>query len=229
MIRLVVVIAGIALVLTACAGETPAKPVAPPDLVGARNAALDYVQVTYAVGPDVVETWQEAQVITSVPAGWVEYEYTAPPWIVTVAGPADVGSDEDHYDVVVTSPDRGFRWEGRVGSEGNVIEGPEPVLHACDLACAYVAGEFPHLGLESLEWNGRRLGADGLVGSETYEYRANGWVLTVSYPVVAPDAVVYAITLENEDTGFVWQGDMDAAHDLTQTAAFSRVPDASTH
>lgn len=220
---------GVSLMLFATASSPPHRhmPSAPVGLVGARNAAVDHVQANYSVGPDLVAPWHEDRVAEQDATGWVVYQYTSVPWIVTVGGPA-AGLDADYYDVVILNPEMRFSWEGRVVSGSRVVEGSESVLAACDAACDYLAGQFPELGIGDLEWIGRRVTPDGLVGRETYPYTAGDWMLTVVYPVVAPDAVAYQIMLENEANGFVWEGEMDAGRHLTQTAAYSRVPETES-
>ena len=38
--------------------------------------------------------------------------------------------------------------------------------------------------MKDLAWSGGRVTPSGLVGAETYEYKAGGWVVTIRYPVV---------------------------------------------
>lgn len=167
--------------------------------------------------------WNEDQVAGEDTANWVEYQYSALPWLITVGGPV-TDSGSANYDVVVTNPGTGFGWEGRIGTDGEISEGDEQVLAACDSTCDYLAGRFAELGFNDLKWTGRRVTPDGLAGAETYEYTAENWTLTVTFPVVAPEATIYHVTLENQQTGFVWKGEMDSDRILTETNAFSRVP-----
>jgi len=44
----------------------------------------------------------------------------------------------------------------------------------------------------------------------TTRYTAEEWVVTISYPVVAPKDVVYKIVVTNPTTGFHWEGELDA-------------------
>ncbi|MEM2884796.1 MAG: protease complex subunit PrcB family protein [Thermoproteota archaeon] len=55
------------------------------------------------------------------------------------------------------------------------------------------------------EWSGGRETPEGLVGSETYVYRAEGAVVTVKYPVVLAENVIYEISVELSGTK-VWKG-----------------------
>lgn len=227
MSRIYVSVVALMLFATACATDVPAPPTAPTNLLDARGAALEYVQSRYLAGPDLMLLWQEERVADESLGDWVEYQYTAVPWIATIGGPT-AGQAADSFDVVVTNPVAGFTWQGRVGLDGHGAEGSEPVLAACDITCDYIADRFPELHLDDLVWAGRRVTPAGPVGHETYEYTADDWSLTVSYPVVAPDEVTFHASVENAATGFVWEGEMDLDGDLTETAAHSRVPEAAS-
>jgi hypothetical protein len=99
------------------------------------------------------------------------------------------------------------------------VEGSDPV-RARDAALAYVVG---HYGEQApppgLPWTEERTTPEGLVGSETFQYTAEHWAVTISYPVVAPEDVVYKIVVANQTSGFQWEGEMDAAGRVTETAA----------
>ena len=128
------------------------------------------------------------------------------------------------YEVAISNPTEGFSWIGGVNPEGYVVEGTMAVHAACELAVAFVDGEFPDLGVGDLMWEGRRATLVGTVGEETYCYTAESWMTSVSFPVMAPGAFDYHVIVENDDTGFVWEGDVDDAEHLTQTAAYCRLP-----
>lgn len=227
MFRIVVPVVCLALLITACAGSEVEVPTAPLDLIEAREAAFDHIQIYYFTGPDSMLQWHEDRVVDEDLVDWVEYQYTADPWIATVGGPV-IGSSAAYYDVVVTNPRSGLLWEGRVQRGGHVVEGSEQVLAACDAVCAYVAERFPEFRVGDLVWAGRRVTPAGLAGQETYEYTSGNWRLKVTYPVVAPDAAVYQVTVENEATGFVWVGEMDPDRHLVETGAYSLVPEVGS-
>ena len=66
------------------------------------------------------------------------------------------------------------------------IIGPEA---ARDVALAYLRTYHPETGLsEQAIWFEEAVTPSGLVGSSTNQYRYESWVVTVTYPVVAPDA-----------------------------------------
>ncbi len=78
------------------------------------------------------------------------------------------------------------------------------------------AGQAPAAGLA---WTEKRTTPQGLVGGESYEYTAGDWVITVSYPVVAPENVVYTIVVANQAAGFHWEGQVDAAGQVTESTS----------
>ncbi|MCJ7666878.1 MAG: hypothetical protein MUP04_01095 [Anaerolineae bacterium] len=94
------------------------------------------------------------------------------------------------------------------------------VLTALDAALAHINKHYPDDSpAPDLAWMGGRTTPEGLLGSETYKYTAEEWVVTISYPVVALENVVYQIVMENPTTGFKWEGELDAEGNLTEKAA----------
>ena len=96
---------------------------------------------------------------------------------------------------------------------------PSDPVGARDAVLAYLAenygGEAPAAGLV---WTETHTKPEGLVGGESYEYTAGDWLIAVSYPVVAPENVVYTITVSNPATGFRWEGQVDAQGKVTETS-----------
>jgi hypothetical protein len=64
-----------------------------------------------------------------------------------------------------------------------------------DAALNYVKDNHPETAqfTNDLSWIGGRTTPEGIVGAETYTYNANGWQVTIQYPVV-PNPV-YEITV----------------------------------
>ena len=93
---------------------------------------------------------------------------------------------------------------------------PEPQA-ARDAALAYVSERFGEQApAPGMIWTEERITPEGLVGSETLQYTAEDWMVTISYPVVAPEAVVYQVVVANQTTGFQWEGEVDAALQVTE-------------
>jgi putative hemolysin len=119
-----------------------------------------------------------------------------------------------------------FRGECRPGDSLVTPAGqssrPSNPVAARDAVLAYLVenygGEAPAAGLA---WRETHTKPEGLVGGESYEYTAGDWVIAVSYPVVAPENVVYTIVVSNQATSFCWEGQVDARGQVTQTSAMT--------
>jgi hypothetical protein len=95
-------------------------------------------------------------------------------------------------------------------------ETPAEVLAARDAALVYVIGHYGEQApWRNLIWLEDEVTPEGMVGQVAYRYAAGDWVVTISHPVVAPDAVVYSVAVANQTTGFQWEGEVDAAGRVT--------------
>jgi len=209
-----------ALIFSGCAMKVPVE--ASEHVRAARDAALAYISEHYGEQtPAPGSTWTEERPLQQVP-GQGECWFTAEGWVVTILY-AVVPPEWTVYQVTVANRTTGFQWEGKVDAVGHVVEplAPEEVRSARDAALAYV---FYHYDEEPARapgriWTEKRTTPEGLVGSETLEFTTGDWVVTVSYPIVAPEAVVYQIVAANESTGFWWEGEVDAAGQVTELSA----------
>jgi len=99
-------------------------------------------------------------------------------------------------------------------------EVPDEVRTARDLALAYVSGRYgDEAPPPGLTWAEEDITPEGLVGSVTNQYKAEVWVVGISYPVVAPDSVIYQVVVSNQSTEFKWEGTVVAAGQVTETLA----------
>lgn len=207
--------------LVGCA--SPAATSGPPEasavVVGARDAALTYVREHFEDAPAESLAWVEERLTPEDLPGGVTWQYTAGDWVVTVSY-AVLPPEWTLYRVSVSNESRGFQWEGRVDGSGRVPEAPEHVLLARDAALGYVSEEYGQSGLGSgLAWEEQRITPEGIVGAETYQYTTADWVVSVSYPVVAPEMMVYQVSVVNRSTGFQWEGEVDAHGTVTELGA----------
>jgi hypothetical protein len=95
--------------------------------------------------------------------------------------------------------------------------GPPDPARARDQALAYLAeayGEQPPG--PGVTWTEEDLTPEGLVGAAGRQYTAGEWTVTVRFPVVAPEAMIYQVTVENEASGFGWEGQVDARGAVTE-------------
>ena len=105
------------------------------------------------------------------------------------------------------------------GPTSGPVEAPDPA-RGRDAALVYLS---QHYGLEMPRdpgWDEEVITPENLVGSHAVEYSASGWdgKVQVSMPVVAPQHVVYTVLVENPETGFHWEGKVDARGNVTETA-----------
>ena len=188
----------------------------------ARDAALAYISEHYGEQPPAPgATWTETRPLGQTP-GRGECRFTAEGWVVTIVY-AVLPPEWTVYQVTVANRTTGFQWDGEVDAVGQVVEelAPEEVRSARDAGLAYV---FYHYDEEPARapgriWTEERTTPEGLVGSDTFEFTTGDAVVTVSHPIVAPDAVVYQIVVANQTTGFWWEGEVDADGQLTELSA----------
>jgi len=97
---------------------------------------------------------------------------------------------------------------------------PSDPVGARDAVLAYLTENYgDEAPAGDLAWTEKHTKPEGLVGSESYEYTTGDWVIAVSYPVVAPESVVYTIEVRNQATGFGWEGQVDARAQVTEAAS----------
>ena len=111
-----------------------------------------------------------------------------------------------------------WRCTGVLPPEGTV-EAPDPV-RARDAALAYISEHYGEQApTPGLTWMEEHTTPEGFVGSSTFQHTAGDWAVTVSFPLVAPEAVVYQVVVANQTTGFQWEGEVDAAGQVKETIA----------
>ena len=193
---------------------------APDDIRAARDSALAYVSEHHGEqAPPAGLTWTAEDATPEGLIGGISYRFTAEEWVVTV-DTAVVPPEMRVYRTSVSNPSTGFWWEGRIDAQGQGTEGSEIVLTARDAALNHISEHYAELAPPpDLTWEGGRATSKGLIGGETFQYTAGYWVITISYPVVAPENVVYHIVVANPPTGFQWEGELDAERYLTETVA----------
>ncbi|TKJ29242.1 MAG: hypothetical protein CEE40_08945 [Chloroflexi bacterium B3_Chlor] len=201
-------------------------PEAPEHALAARDAALRYVSEQYGQrGLGSGLAWEEEPLTPVDLPGGGSFQYTAVDWVVTVSY-AVVPPEQAVYPVTVVNQAAAFRWEGEVDGQGRVTElgaeEPEVMFDrvaARDAALSYVYENYQYPPVEASAWVEERMTPEGLVGSETFRYTAFNWVVEVSYPIVAPEAMIYEVTVTNADLGLDWRGTVDAQGTVTEQAA----------
>jgi putative hemolysin len=84
-----------------------------------------------------------------------------------------------------------------------------------DIALAYIRANH-QIALPEAGWIEEDITPEGLVGTSTFQYTADSWVVTVSFPIVAPDVTIYTVVVTDQATGFQWEGEIDVAGRVTE-------------
>ncbi|MGB3714818.1 MAG: hypothetical protein WA996_10350 [Candidatus Promineifilaceae bacterium] len=143
---------------------------------------------------------------------------------VTACGTTDAGSELTgeptavHPTAVPT-----IEVESTVAEESDVEQPPEMVWEALDLALSHILERhreqvFPPPGMD---WLVENITPEGLVGTTTYRFAVGDLTAIVAFPLVAPDATIYQVLVENTITGFRWEGEIDASGQVTDLAVSS--------
>jgi hypothetical protein len=67
------------------------------------------------------------------------------------------------------------------------MQGANPVIEKVrDETMQSIKTKHPETAqfMKDLAWSGGRVTPPGLIGAETYEYKADGWTITIKYPVI---------------------------------------------
>jgi hypothetical protein len=198
-------------------------------VLAARDAALAYLADQYGdQAPPLGLTWREAY---TTPEGWVgsgDFEFTAEDWVIAISYPI-VPPERTIYQVTVMDQITGFQWEGKVDATGQVIERDttaEPVVdlrdpgRALHMVLAYLNERYAEQAPEEgLLWIGDRPPPEEPVDGFTIEFTSEAapdWVLTVSWKIEAPEAIAFQVVAVDQATGFQWEGEVDAAGQVTE-------------
>ena len=195
------------------------------DIQTARDAALAYLSKQYGEqAPEAGLTWAERHVAPEVLVGSGIYFYTAEDWVVTISYPV-VPPEMVVYHVAVVNKASGFGWGGWVDETGRVTEATDSVLAARDAALAYIRTQYSgQAPVQGASWIAEITGIpvpEGPVGAGTfqYTYTAEEWAVTISFQLLAPKPANYQIVVTNRSTGFYWQGEVNAAGQVTEEVA----------
>jgi len=71
--------------------------------------------------------------------------------------------------------------------------------------------------LSALRWSEEDLTPEGLLGRSTIRYTSGAWVVTVAYPIVAPELTLYEVNIVNSTSGLTWSGEVDAQGNVSAT------------
>jgi len=101
-------------------------------------------------------------------------------------------------------------------------DGPVDMLQvaARDAALLFIRDTYPTFAPhEDLTWSVENITEEGLVGSSSFRYSAEDWVITITAPVVAPEAVIYHVEVMSNASSFRWEGEVDANGHVTEISS----------
>lgn len=62
----------------------------------------------------------------------------------------------------------------------------------------------------------------GRVGSEAWKFIKGEWTVTVTYPVVAPENIIYSVEIKDAEDGWYWMGTVEASGYVSEMMPFSK-------
>lgn len=87
------------------------------------------------------------------------------------------------------------------------VDVPEGVRQARDVALSHVARthDFPDLAGRT-DWSAADITQPDILGQGAFQFLSGDWMVAVSYPVVAPENLLYTIEIVHTASKFVWKG-----------------------
>jgi serpin B len=96
---------------------------------------------------------------------------------------------------------------------------------ARDQALTYLAEAYgDRAPAANLSWTKENVSPEGMVGATTFRYTAQDWVVTVNYPVVAPEATLYRVIVAHQTSSFQWEGEIDARGQVQEIEGPDQAP-----
>ena len=178
------------------------------DFIEARDFLADYFAEQY--GLDFSEAWFEEDITSEDSVGASTYRYVS--GAVTLVISAEAAAPYAALYTIEEASDisNGFTWEGTLTFNGTITEEtvtpPGTVLdveQARDAVLAYLSEQY-ELDLPA-EWSEESV-SDGENASIITTYTSDAWEVKVTYLAAAPLVSEYAVTVENADENFEWEG-----------------------
>jgi hypothetical protein len=98
---------------------------------------------------------------------------------------------------------------------------PVPDSHAArDAALRYIRDHYGFFVPTSNQtWIEEDITPEGIVGSAGAIFTSGSWTISAIYPTTAPENTVYTIILTNPGLSLLWEGQVDALGNVTETSA----------
>jgi hypothetical protein len=88
---------------------------------------------------------------------------------------------------------------------------PDEIVSVLHTAIDQLRVEFPADSPDrDADWQAQDIATPGLVGSGGYRFTIEGWQIDITYPIVAPESMVYTITADQFTSGLHWKATVDS-------------------
>jgi putative hemolysin len=112
-----------------------------------------------------------------------------------------------------------YRGECTLGRASDTpVQIPDPAA-ARDAVLAYLRGLGVAVPADDAVWSEQNLTEEGLLGASHLRYTVDEWMVDISFPIVAPQATIYAVTVSDSAANLVWQGEVNAAGEVSEVDA----------
>jgi putative hemolysin len=99
---------------------------------------------------------------------------------------------------------------------GDPVQVSDPAA-ARDIVLEHLRGGGVAVPAGDAIWTEQNLTEEGLLGASHICYTAGDWVVDISFPIVAPQATIYTVAVSDSATGFAWQGEVNAAGEVSES------------
>jgi len=190
----------------------------------AKDLAIQYIILSHPeLDLELPEAWAFEVLTPEGLVGASTHQFTGGNWEVNVSYAVVMRPD---YTVSIRyTGDVSFTWEGTVDQSSNVEETTSSLRpsilsqeYARDIAVSYLMDSVEQLqGLEApSEWAVEDLTPEGLLGYSSVEFRADGWTVKVSNPVVWKPTYEVDVEYSGEFT-LTWKGTVDQSGSVEET------------
>ena len=177
------------------------------EIISARDAVLNFIQDQSDISFLDLD-WEEIQLAKD------DYSFSAENWEVVINTGINLYQERVYW-VTIVNEEIEIKWVGRVYPGGDVEEGPHGILAALDSVIIEVNIYFPDdAPSKLLVWVGEDIALEEYEFTQNWLYSSDMWKMNISYVFVGDGTPIYAVSLINNQTGFLWFSEHDADWNL---------------
>ncbi len=98
-----------------------------------------------------------------------------------------------------------------------VITGAQSARDAATIFVRDHYGLFVPLGDD--HWLEENITPEDIVGTSAYQFTSGNWAVSILFPVIAPESIIYTVLVTNDSIQFSWEGQIDAFGEVAETAS----------